>query len=140
MDIPRSVRNARTRAPILVADSLFLFMLLTVSVSASFWKQGVLTSGSVGATIGSMNNTTYLAKLIQRQLDEGWSDREMARQLKVGNATWCRIKSGSRGMGVSFLRCAMQRFPEYDADALFFLRENASVGSDSYVGEKHRAT
>lgn len=76
-----------------------------------------------------MNTPTYVAKLIERQEIEGWSDREMARQIGVGNATWFRVRTGSRGMGVYVLQRCMARFPEYDADALFFLRQHASVSS-----------
>lgn len=73
-----------------------------------------------------MKAQTYLQTLIERQNREGWSDREMARQLMIGNSTWSRIKSGERGMGLSVLQRAMRRFPEYNTIAWFFLDSNVS--------------
>lgn len=72
-----------------------------------------------------MKNNTYLTTLKNRQATEGWSDREMGRQLGVGETTWYRIKRGDRGMGIEVLTKAMHRFPEYNANALLFLSENA---------------
>lgn len=70
-------------------------------------------------------SNTYLTTLIERQQFEGWSDREMARQLGVGKSTWSRIKRGERGIGPSVLRRTMMRFPEYNHLALLFLLQNA---------------
>lgn len=76
-----------------------------------------------------MRDNIYLAKLIERQTREDWSDREMARQLRVSAATWNRIRRGERGIGVDVLACAMARFPEYNAVALLFLSANAPDGN-----------
>lgn len=76
-----------------------------------------------------MKTNTYLNRLIERQRAEGWSDREMGRQLGLGSTTWYRIKRGQRGITVHFLRHAMERFPEYNTIALFYLAESATVRS-----------
>lgn len=87
-----------------------------------------------------MNTNTYLDRLKKRQGDEGWSDREMARQVGVSPATWTRIKRGERGMGIDVLQMAMRRFPEYDTDALLFLRSDVSNCNTSVVREKQETT
>lgn len=103
-------------------------MFLRVTPAVPFWGHFVLTVGGNSVTVGSMKKNTYLSTLIERQESEGWSDREMARQLGVGKSTWSRIRSGERGIGTSVLRRAMSRFPEYNG---IFLLENASMGSTS---------
>lgn len=86
-----------------------------------------------------MNTNTYLSTLIERQQAEGWSDREMGRQLKIGQTSWPYVKSGKRRMTLYFLRKAMERFPEYNAIALTFLFETASVGNRSVTHEGRAA-
>jgi len=72
-----------------------------------------------------------IAELIERQQAAEWSDREMARQLGVAEASWHRIKAGSRGMGPDILRRVLKRFPELTplAMSLFF----ASSASHSHA-------
>ena len=76
-------------------------------------------------------------ELVERQQREQWSEREMARQIGISEASWHRIKSGSRGMGTSIIRRVLHRFPEYTGLALaFFLDENASHRSISAQQER----
>lgn len=77
-----------------------------------------------------MKRNTYLDALIARQLNEGWSDREMARQLGIGKSTWSRLRHRERGLGQKVLRRAMVRFPEYNDRALLFLLRGVSEGDD----------
>lgn len=81
-------------------------------------------------TIRNMRNRHYIARLMTRQADEGWSDERMARELGVSKSYWHYVARGRRQPGVGFLRRAMRRFPEYDLDVLFFLRAD--------VREEHR--
>ncbi len=60
-----------------------------------------------------MNTRALVEALVERQSHEGWSDREMGRQLGVDHTTWRRVRLGERGAGVLFLRRATARFPEY---------------------------
>jgi transcriptional regulator with XRE-family HTH domain len=87
-----------------------------------------------------MPDSAYLARLRRRQLDEGWTDEEMARQLQVSKASWSMIVSGQRQPGVTFLKRAMRRFPEYDLDVLFFLRSDVHEGNhDVQLANRTRA-
>lgn len=63
-----------------------------------------------------------IANLVERQATAEWSDREMARQLGIAEASWHRIKAGSRGMGPDILRRVLRRFPDLTpiAMSLFF--------------------
>ena len=87
-------------------------------------------------TLRSMNTNTYLTTLMRRQDHEQWSNREMARQLRVSPATWQRIRHGERGLGSRVLRRTMARFPEYNHLAILFLLENAPDGNDDCSDEE----
>lgn len=60
-----------------------------------------------------MNTELLVSKLKEVQSREGWSDREMGRQLKVDHTTWRSIRLGTRGAGMSFVDRALARFPEF---------------------------
>jgi hypothetical protein len=60
-----------------------------------------------------MNTERLVEQLIRRQGDEGWSDREMGRQLGIAHTSWRSVKLGRHGPGVLFIQHATQRFPEY---------------------------
>lgn len=60
-----------------------------------------------------MNTEALMTALMERQAREGWSDREMGRQLSVNHTTWRGIKIGRQRPGVSFIQRAVARFPEY---------------------------
>jgi hypothetical protein len=50
------------------------------------------------------------------------------------------IVSGQRQPGVTFLKRAMRRFPEYDLDVLFFLRSDVHEGNhDVQLANRTRA-
>jgi transcriptional regulator with XRE-family HTH domain len=73
-----------------------------------------------------MNTQPYVNRLIERQAIEGWTDAEMSRQIGIAQIGWQRIKRGERGIGLEVLRRSMRRFPEYDIDALSWLRSNGT--------------
>lgn len=76
-------------------------------------------------------------ELIDIQTREQWSEREMARQIGISEASWHRIKSGSRGMGTSILRRVLHRFPELTPTAFsFFFGSDASHRSESAAKER----
>ncbi len=78
-----------------------------------------------------------IAELIDRQEREGWSEREMARQLGISEASWHRIRSGTRGMGTSVIRRVLFRFPEFTHLAIaFFLEADASPSDVSATTER----
>lgn len=87
-----------------------------------------------------MKTQRYVTTLIQRQSSEGWSDREMARQLGVHATTWHLIRHGQRGLGLSVLRRAMTRFPEYNGLAMLVLLSGVSVANaDVMMGDTEAA-
>lgn len=60
-----------------------------------------------------MNTERLVAELIERQAREGWSDREMGRQLRIDHTTWRGIRIGRHRPGTLALSRILERFPEY---------------------------
>lgn len=71
-----------------------------------------------------MNTEALVTALIERQEREGWSDREMSRQLNVSHVTWRSVRIGRHGPGVMFIGRCSERFPELMP--LLLLPRNAS--------------
>lgn len=86
-----------------------------------------------------MKANKLVAILKDRQAAEGWSDREMARQLSVSNGTWSGIRRGRHGPGVVFIQRVMERFPEYQLDALLFLQSKVIESNNDVSNTNGRA-
>lgn len=91
----------------------------------------VLTSCNGSDTLCNMKTNTYLSALIERQAAEGWSDRQMAREIGCGHVTWYRVRIGARVMGRKTLMRIMARFPEYNDLAVLFLRSGVAESNIS---------
>jgi len=60
-----------------------------------------------------MNTQALANALRERQVREGWSDREMGRRLGIDHTTWRGIRNGRQGIGVQTMRRSLRAFPEY---------------------------
>lgn len=112
-------------------------MIVMVAVARSDSYPKVLHNRNIYVTLCSMKTNTYLTALIERQQAEGWSDRQMAREVGIGHVTWYRIRLGETTMGRRSLSRLMARFPEYNDLALLFLRSSAAQ-SNTNAAEEHR--
>lgn len=60
-----------------------------------------------------MNTALIVEALKERQAREGWTFRDVGRELGVNYTTWYGITRGRHGPGVAFIRAVLARFPEY---------------------------
>lgn len=67
-----------------------------------------------------------VSEIEARQKEEGWSDRKVASKLGISPPLWRFLKKGKRKPSLLFLRGVVHGFPEYTADALFFLRSDTT--------------
>ena len=78
-----------------------------------------------------MNGNTLVDTLRERQAREGWSYRDVGRELGLDHMIWYRISRGQQEMTLQFLRHLLARFPEYLPQAFLFLQSGAPNGSGS---------
>lgn len=60
-----------------------------------------------------MNTALIVKALKERQVREGWTFRDVGRELGINYTTWYGITRGRHGPGVAFIRAVLARFPEY---------------------------
>lgn len=87
-----------------------------------------------------MEPRDYIGLLRHRQLTEGWSDLRMARELGCSKTAWYYVVTGRREPGLTLLRRASRRFPEYDVDLMVYLRGERPLEGSGAESELLTAT
>lgn len=80
-----------------------------------------------------MNTDSIVTALRERQTREGWSYRDVAREVGIHHTTWYFISRGDAKPGMTFVKRVLARFPEFTP--LLFLpagvsHSHALVSSD----------
>jgi len=71
----------------------------------------------------TINNSTLLSKIIQKQNAEGLNDYAFADKLIIERSTWTHIRLGRRKIGLTLLRAILRTYPELTDDVIAFMHD-----------------